>query len=295
MTSRRKPQWIRGRLPSASAVSQMNRQTLARSLHTVCLHARCPNRGECAQKGNATFLILGDLCTRNCAFCAVAHGHPGALDPDEPKRVAEAVKSLNVVHAVITSVTRDDLPDGGASVFAATIAAVRGLVPHATVEVLVPDFRGCGRALETVVHAAPEVIGHNLETVPRLYGILRGGADYAVSLALLRNAKRLDPRIITKSGIMLGIGETREELRRVIGDLARIRCDVLTLGQYLQPTPDHHPVVRYLGLEEFHDLREIATREGIPQVVAGPMVRSSYHARDVLDELLSKAGRDGLR
>ncbi len=292
MPPTRKPKWIRGRLPSARAVSQMNRQTLARGLHTVCLHALCPNRGECAEKGNATFLILGDSCTRNCAFCAVAHGHPRAVDPDEPDSVARAVKALNLTHAVLTSVTRDDLPDGGASVFAATVAALRGLVPHVTVEVLVPDFRGSGHALETVVQASPEVIGHNLETVPRLYGDLRRGAEYEVSLALLHNVKRLTPRMITKSGIMVGMGENREELHRVIRDLAGIGCDVLTLGQYLRPSPDHHPVIRYLGPEEFHDLREFAIRQGIAAVVAGPMVRSSYRAREALDELLAGARRE---
>ncbi len=293
MTPTRKPEWIRGRLPSASAVSKMNRQILPGRLHTVCVHARCPNRGECAHKGHATFLILGEVCTRNCAFCAVAHGNPCAPDLEEPDRVAEAVKSLNLTHAVVTSVTRDDLPDGGADVFAATIRALRGLASRVTVEVLVPDFQGSGHALETVVQAVPQVIGHNLETVPRLYKNLRWGADYEVSLALLHKVKRYDPQIITKSGIMVGMGETREELHMVISDLARIGCDVLTLGQYLQPTPDHHPVIRYLRPEEFHELRELAIREGIVGVVAGPMVRSSYRAREVLDEVLSKAGGVG--
>ncbi len=293
MTETRKPPWIRSRLPSAGSVAQMNRQTQARRLHTVCKQARCPNLGECTNNGIATFLILGDTCTRNCAFCAVTHGRPLPPDPAEPTSVARAVNSLGLRHAVVTSVTRDDLPDGGSSVFAATVQAVRGLLSCPTVEVLVPDFRGSQRSLEVVVEAGPHVVNHNLETVPRLYPLLRKGADYAQSLAILQRAKRVGPRVFTKSGLMLGMGESRDEVLEVIRDLAEAGCDILTLGQYMRPGISNHPVSRYVIPGEFQELKESAMAEGISIVLSGPMVRSSYRAGDVLEALLARNRGDG--
>jgi len=281
----RLPPWIRTTLPEASAASKIRNGTYARGLATVCKEARCPNRARCSKNGTATFLILGDRCTRNCSFCAVKHGAPLPVSADEPKRVAGAVQSLGLKHAVITSVTRDDLPDGGASVFADTVRAIRVSSPGTTVEILVPDFQGSGAALQAVMDSGPDVINHNLETVPRLYPVVRQKASYQRSLQLLQRLKQRGPEIITKSGIMVGLGETCEELIELFRDLAQSGCAILTIGQYLQPTASHHPVQRFLDPAEFEALRDLASDAGIGRVMSGPLVRSSYNAGNILGEL----------
>jgi lipoic acid synthetase len=249
-----------------------------RRLHTVCEEARCPNIGECWEAGTATFMILGDTCTRACAFCAVKSGRPLPLDTGEPLRVAQAVRRMGVRHAVVTSVNRDDEPDGGAAVFAATIRWIRRLSPGTSVEVLIPDFVGNWDALATVMAARPEILNHNTETVPRLYRRVRPKARYERSLELLRRAKEMDPDGITKTGVMVGLGETRHELLTVMTDLVDAGCDVLTVGQYLRPSVKHAPVERYYRPEEFEELAEEGRRLGLRHVEAGPLVRSSYHA-----------------
>lgn len=248
------------------------------SLNTVCQSAHCPNIGECFERGTATFLILGNRCSRNCGFCAVPSGVPLPPDDSEPEQVALAAEALGLRYVVVTSVTRDDLPDGGASQFAETIKAIRRRLPSSRVEVLIPDFQGSLRGLNVVLHALPDVLNHNLETVPRLYPLVRRQADYLRSLGLLRKAKELEPRLLTKSGLMLGLGETREEVTGVLEDLKAADCDILTLGQYLQPSPRHLEVARYIAPEEFAGLKEEALGLGFAHVEAGPLVRSSYHA-----------------
>jgi len=250
----------------------------ALGLHTVCQEARCPNIGECWGHRTATFMLLGDTCTRNCGFCAVTHGRPLAVDAGEPLRVAEAVARLGLRHVVVTSVNRDDLPDGGAAHFAATARALRRLLPACRIEVLVPDFQGNLASVAEVVASPIDVFNHNLETVPRLYRRVRAGARYERSLAVLRAAREGQGGLLTKSGLMLGLGETEEELLRVFSDLRAIGCDILTLGQYLRPSRDHLPVERYVPPEEFTDLRAEALALGFRHVEAGPLVRSSYHA-----------------
>jgi lipoic acid synthetase len=250
----------------------------ASGLHTVCEEARCPNIGECFQNGTATFLILGDVCTRACAFCAVTSGRPARLDLAEPLRVARAASCLGLRHAVVTSVTRDDLPDGGASVFAATIRAIRRLSPGTSVEVLISDFQGSRQAMAAVMAAGPDILNHNVETVPRLYRRVRPKAVYGRSLELLARAREMDGDVITKSGLMVGLGEEHEELLAVMADLLAAGCDVLTIGQYLQPTPRHRPVARYYHPDEFAELARAGRRLGFRHVEAGPLVRSSYHA-----------------
>jgi lipoic acid synthetase len=247
-------------------------------LHTVCQEARCPNIGECWGHKTATFMLLGDTCTRNCAFCAVAHGKPIEVDPLEPARVAVAVASLGLKHVVVTSVDRDDLADGGAAHFAATARAIKETVPACGVEVLVPDFQGRLASVSTVVASPIDVFNHNTETVPRLYKRARAGAQYERSLAVLRAAKAQRRALLTKTGLMLGIGETIDEVRRVFSDLRETGCDILTLGQYLRPSPGHLPVERYVPPAEFESLREAALALGFRHVEAGPLVRSSYHA-----------------
>ncbi len=249
-------------------------------LHTVCEEARCPNIGECWGRGTATFMILGDTCTRSCGFCAVKTGRPGTLDTDEPRRVALAIQRMGLRHAVITSVNRDELPDGGARMFAETIRWGRRLSPGTTFEVLIPDFKGDEAALATVMAARPEILNHNTETVPRLYRQVRPQAVYERSLGVLRRAKELDPGALTKSGLMVGLGETAEELLAVFEDLAAAGVDILTVGQYLQPTPAHLPVTRYYAPGEFEELRGAALAMGFRHVEAGPLVRSSYHAEE---------------
>ena len=276
--SRRLPPWLKVRFPAGERYGQIKGLLRSRQLHTVCEEARCPNIGECFQNGTATFLILGDVCTRACTFCAVASGRPTGVDVAEPLKVGRATSRLGLRHAVVTSVTRDDLPDGGASIFAATIRAVRRLSPGTSVEVLIPDFRGSREALATVMAAGPDVLNHNIETVPRLHRGVRPLAVYERSLELLARAKRMDGDVIAKSGLMVGLGEEREELLAVMADLVAVGCQVLTIGQYLQPTPRHRPVTRYYRPDEFAELARDGRRLGFRQVEAGPLVRSSYHA-----------------
>lgn len=274
------PSWIKRRFPPQEEWESVQRLLRTLALHTVCESARCPNIGECFRRGTATFLILGNVCTRSCRFCAVAKGTPGPLDPEEPERVAEAAQRLNLKHVVVTSVTRDDLPDGGAGHFAATIGAIRRVLPQATVEVLVPDFQGKEEALDTVLAARPDVLNHNVETVPRLYPSVRPQAHYERSLWLLKRAKEKAPGILTKSGLMVGLGETREEVEGVLRDLRGVQCDIVTIGQYLRPSVHHLPVAAYVPPEEFAYYREYALRLGFLGVASGPFVRSSYRAEE---------------
>lgn len=252
------------------------------ALHTVCQSAKCPNLPECFSRGTATFMILGDICTRNCRFCAVEKGMPRPLDPEEPHRVAQAAQALGLSHVVVTSVSRDDLPDGGAEHFAATIRAIRRALPEAGVEVLIPDFKGDLDALRTVVEAGPDVLNHNLETVPRLYPRVRPQADYRRSLKVLKVAKEFDGTLLTKSGLMLGLGEEKGEILKVMEDLRRVGCDLLTLGQYLAPSEEHHPVIRFIPPEEFDKLKLKGEEMGFSKIASGPPVRSSYQAGEML-------------
>lgn len=277
------PSWIKRRFPPQEEWERVQKLLRTLALHTVCESARCPNLGECFRRGTATFLILGNVCTRSCRFCAVGKGIPLPPDPEEPERVAEAAKRLYLKHVVVTSVTRDDLPDGGAGHFAATILAIRQALPQATVEVLVPDFQGSEEALDTVLAARPEVLNHNLETVPRLYPLVRPQADYARSLRLLEKAKNKAPGILTKSGLMVGLGETRKEVEEVLRDLRKARCDIVTIGQYLRPSVHHLPVASYVPPEEFEYYREYALRLGFSGVASGPFVRSSYKAEEFVE------------
>jgi lipoyl synthase len=259
----------------------------SKALHTVCEQALCPNMAECWQNGTATFLILGNVCTRRCGFCAVRSGQPSgsSAEDDQALRVAEAVLAMGLRHVVVTSVTRDDLPDGGASVFVRTIQALRGAAPGCTVEVLIPDFQGDAEALGLVMDACPDVLGHNLETVPRLYPRVRPQADYGRSLELLVRARQQYPAGLLKSGVMVGFGEDEEELAVVFQDLAKVGCDILTIGQYLRPSRRHLPVVRYYRPEEFDYLKKVALDSGLRWVVDGPLVRSSYRAEEQVREL----------
>jgi len=274
----RKPAWLKVPFPGGPQYLRVKGLLRSSGLHTVCEEARCPNVGECFESGTATFLILGDICTRACAFCAVNSGRPAGLDAAEPLGVARAASRLGLRHAVVTSVTRDDLPDGGASIFAATIRAIRRLSPGTSVEVLIPDFQGSRDSLAAVMAARPDVLNHNLETVPRLYRRVRPRAVYGRSLDLLARAKQMDGDVITKSGLMVGLGEEREELLAVMADLVAVGCQVLTIGQYLQPTARHLPVARYYHPDEFAELARGGRRLGFRQVESGPLVRSSYHA-----------------
>lgn len=273
-----KPSWIRVRAPASDTYAATLSTVRAHGLHTVCEEAGCPNIGECWSKRHATFLIMGSICTRACAFCNVATGLPHSLDPEEPAKVAHAVATLGLAHAVITSVDRDDLPDGGAAHFAAVIRAIRARSPRGTIEVLTPDFLRKDGALESVIAARPDVFNHNLETVPSNYLAIRPGARYFHSLRLLQRAKELDPGIFTKSGIMVGLGEERDEILQVMDDLRSAGVDFLTIGQYLQPTPRHAPVRRYVTPEEFDGLAATARARGFLTVSASPLTRSSYHA-----------------
>ncbi len=285
MSGTRKPPWLKIRLGLGPDYRGVLRRLREGKLHTVCQEAHCPNQGECFSKGTATFLILGDRCTRNCGFCAVGHGPEGPPDPDEPRRVAEAALAMGLTYVVVTSVTRDDLPDGGAGHFAETIREVRKRLPEARVEVLVPDFRGSKEALRTVLNARPDVLNHNLETVPRLYPEVRPGAGYGRSLDLLNNARTLAPGVLTKSGLMLGLGEASHEVREVLRDLVSAGCVILTMGQYLQPSRGHLPVRRFIPPEEFEAWRMIALNMGFREVASGPLVRSSYHAGELYRSL----------
>ncbi len=273
-----RPKWLRAPAPVGGNYRELKELVTRLGLHTVCESAACPNVGECWNRRTATFMILGNVCTRRCGFCAVQKGPPLAVDFDEPRRVAEACAALGLRYAVVTSVNRDDRKDGGAQLFALTIEAIRERIPGCKVEVLVPDFQGSHPAMDIVMHAAPDVLNHNTETVPRLYRQVRLGARYERSLDMLRYAKRTRPRTPTKSGLMLGLGETQEEVLQVIRDLRDHDVDILTLGQYLRPSPKHLPIYRYVPQEEFDDFKRFAVELGYAHVEAGPLVRSSYHA-----------------
>ena len=274
-----KPEWLRRRFSFKSSVTEVNDLLLDLNLHTVCQEAHCPNQSECFGNHTATFMLLGDHCTRNCTFCAVTQGTLEPPDPEEPKRVAEAVSRLGLKYVVLTSVTRDDLDDdGGASHFAATIKTIRSVGSDILVEVLVPDFQGSPQSLATVLEAQPAVLNHNLETVPRLYPAVRPQADYQRSLRLLKEAKRLHPEAVTKSGFMVGFGEKQEEISSLLRDLRKANCDLVTIGQYLRPSRNHHPVVDYIHPEFFKAYQQEAETLGFSGVASGPYVRSSYQA-----------------
>ncbi len=279
---RRHPDWIKVRAPASPDYFRTRAMLAELKLHTVCQEACCPNIGECFGHRTATFMLMGDVCTRNCPYCAVTHGRVRPLDPDEPRRIAEAVTRLGLQHVVVTSVDRDDLDDGGAAHFAATALAIKQAMPGTRVEVLVPDFKGSRHSVETVVHAPIDVYNHNVETVPSLYRKCRPGGHYEVSLEVLAYAKQTALEsgrgVLTKTGIMLGLGEERSEVIRMLNDLRAAHCDILTLGQYLRPSEDHLPVVRYVPPAEFAELKRDALALGFRHVEAGPLVRSSYHA-----------------
>ena len=282
----RKPSWLKRRIPSGATYQKVNMILQRSRSHTVCQKALCPNLGECFSRGTATFLILGDRCTRNCRFCAIPNGPAGLPDSGEPRRVAKAVQDMGLRYVVITSVTRDDIPDGGSVIFAETIRHIRERIPDAFVEVLIPDFNGNAHALQTVLEARPDVLNHNLETVPRLYPRVRPEAVYHGSLDLLSHARAYAPAIPAKSGLMLGLGETWEELRQVFEELIKVNCRILTLGQYLQPTKEHLPVERFVPPEEFEELRQTALEMGFSGVASGPFVRSSYHANELYNAVI---------
>lgn len=275
----RKPDWIRIKLTANEELTRIKKTLREHNLHTVCEEAACPNLGECFSHGTATFMIMGDLCTRRCPFCDVAHGKPLALDPLEPANLAKSIALMQLKYVVITSVNRDDLRDGGAGHFAACIAAIRASTPNTRIEILVPDFRGrCDQAVAILAAQPCDVLNHNLETVPRLYKQVRPGADYRESLQLLQRYKAVRPNTPTKSGLMLGVGETPDEVRQVMQDLVAHGCSMLTLGQYLQPSNDHLPVKEYITPQQFDEYARIATESGFEQVASAPLVRSSYHA-----------------
>ena len=274
--------WLRRKLPDQKVLERMDLLLKELNLHTVCDSAFCPNRGECFKQGTATFMILGDVCTRNCRFCAVEKGEPLPVDPDEPHHIAQAAKHLNLKHVVVTSVTRDDLPDGGAEYFAQTIIEIKKLLPESTIEVLVPDFEGFWEALQIVIDAQPEVINHNIETIARLYNLVRPKAVYKRSLELLRQVKIRDKNIISKSGIMVGLGEEKEEVIKAMKDLREVDCDILTIGQYLKPSPHHLKVSEYIHPDKFEEYQKIGISLGFKYVASAPLVRSSYHAGEIL-------------
>ncbi len=278
MKDQRKPPWLKKRIPPFQDLQKVKSILDGADLHTVCEEARCPNLGECFSGGTSTFLILGRVCTRDCGFCAVGHGIPISPDETEPQKVAQAVQKMGLRYVVITSVTRDDLPDGGASLFAKTIQTIRTLDPGIRIEVLIPDFRGDSSSLEIVLKESPDVLNHNVETISRLYPQVRPQANYKRSIDLLRRSKEDYPRIFTKSGFMLGLGENREEVLELLSDLREGGCDFLTIGQYLQPRPDRLPVVRFVPPEEFEEYKRIGEKMGFRAVASGPFVRSSFHA-----------------
>ena len=287
----RKPPWLKVRFPSGERYQHLKSLMREQQLNTICEDARCPNIGECWNAGTATFMILGDVCTRSCGFCAVTTGRPHALDLMEPARLAQTVRTLGLDYVVITSVNRDDLASGGAEIFAACIRAIRHDDPSVRIEVLIPDFKGNWDALAAVIDARPSVLNHNVETVPRLYHRVRPQAIYPRSLELIRRAKATAPGMITKSGFMVGLGETQDELFQLMRDLREHDCDVVTIGQYLRPSPDHLPIDRYYHPAEFEAFREFGRELGLRHVEAGPLVRSSYHARDVGDGSTSAVAR----
>lgn len=286
----KKPSWIKVRLPSNPVFFSTKALISDLRLHTVCESAQCPNRWECWSQGTATFMIAGERCTRACGFCAVSTAKPFALETDEPERVVEAVLRLKLKHVVITAVARDDLKDGGANHFARTITGIRNTDPGIVIEVLIPDFNGREESLREVLAAEPDIFNHNLETVERLTPLVRSRAKYRLSLSVLRQAKEIDPEAVTKSGIMLGLGETEPELFQAMDDLRESGVQVLTLGQYLRPTPQHLPVVEYISPEAFETYREIGLSKGFEYVASGPLVRSSYHAADYHPTARRKSG-----
>jgi lipoic acid synthetase len=278
-----KPAWLKVRAPGSENYLRLKGVMKELKLHTVCEEARCPNIGECWHHGTATFMILGDVCTRACAYCAVAHGKPHELDRAEPARVADAIERMALRHAVITSVDRDDLADGGAFIFAETIRCTRARVPDCRIEVLIPDFQGLESSLRAVLDAGPDVLNHNIETVPRLYRMARSGGKYRRSLELLDRSRHYRPSIATKTGIMVGLGEEIDEVVGVFDDLRRVGVSILTIGQYLRPSPAHAPMVRYYHPDEFARLKRLALARGFVHVESGPLVRSSYHAHEQAD------------
>jgi lipoyl synthase len=278
-----KPAWLKVRAPGSPNYTRLKGLMRELRLHTVCEDAHCPNIGECWNHGTATFMILGDVCTRACSYCAVAHGRPAAVDGGEPVRVAAAVQTLGLSYVVVTSVDRDDLADGGASIFADTIRQIRGRLPACRIEVLIPDFQGDERALRMVLDANPDVLNHNTETVPRLYRTARSGGRYRRTLQLLERSRRYAPAIPTKTGLMVGLGEDPDEVVSTFRDLRGVGCEILTIGQYLRPSPQHAPLARYYHPDEFRDLKRIALDLGFIHVESGPLVRSSYHAHETAE------------
>lgn len=287
-TPQRRPSWIKVRAPSGETYENLLHMMRQKSLHTVCEEAGCPNMGECWGSGTATFLMLGDVCTRTCGFCDVKHGRPGPLDWEEPERVAQTVKKMNLRHAVITSVNRDERRDGGAPIFAMVIHRIRHYQPNCSVEVLIPDFKGSLDALQIVMNAKPEILNHNVETVPGLFKHVQPQDRYEWSEAILSNARRMDPDVLTKSGIMVGLGETMEEVKATMRDLRDWGVDILTIGQYLQPSRKHLPIRRYYELEEFEDLKKYGLSLGFQWVESAPLVRSSYHAGEQVRALSAR-------
>lgn len=286
----KRPDWLKVRFPSGPNFRELKGLMRTNNLHSVCEEAHCPNIGDCWERRTATFMILGAVCTRSCGFCAVDTGKPPVYDILEPGRVASAVAHLNLRHVVVTSVARDELPDGGAEIFARTIRAIHRKVPGCSVEVLIPDFKGSLDSLRTVVDAEPEILNHNTETIPRLYRRVRPQAKYDRTLELLGRVKELRPEMVTKTGIMVGLGETRAEIARVMRDLREVGCDVLTIGQYLRPSKEHLPLERYYTPAEFAELKEEGLAMGFSHVESGPLVRSSYHADEQVSQLQRRAG-----
>lgn len=291
---RRRPPWIRVRAPMGETYENVRELMRSKSLHTVCEEAQCPNLGECWGRGTATFLMMGDTCTRSCGFCDIKTGRPSPLDWAEPNRIAESVRAMGLQHVVITSVNRDDRPDGGSPIFAMVIRRIRQLQPGCSIEVLIPDFKGSEVALKIVMDAQPEILNHNVETVPRLFKKVQPQDHYEWAIKTLENAKKLDPLVLTKSGIMLGLGEEKEEVLQTMQDLANVGVDILTLGQYLQPSKKHLPVERFWTPQEFDELREAGLAMGYKWVESGPLVRSSYRAEEQV-RTLSKLNYISLR
>ena len=286
-----KPEWLKVRAPGSPGYLRLRTLMRELKLHTVCEEAQCPNIGECWHHGTATFMILGDVCTRACSYCAVSHGRPSAVDRAEPRRVADAIRTLDLDYVVITSVDRDDLADGGASIFADTIRETRKSRPDCRIEVLIPDFQGNEASLHAVLDAGPDVLNHNTETVPRLYRMARSGGRYARTLELIDRSRRHAPHIPTKSGVMVGLGEEKDELVATFRDLRGAGCGILTVGQYLRPSAAHAPMVRYYHPDEFRELKELALAMGFVHVESGPLVRSSYHAHETADAYAARSAR----
>jgi lipoic acid synthetase len=288
-----KPEWLRKRLPTGKLAQEIEADLMKGGLHTICQEGCCPNQGECFSRGVATFLIMGNVCTRNCRFCAVTSGKPKPLDGAEPAKLAGEIHKMRLRFVVITSVTRDDLPDGGADHFVGVIQAVRQTCPGVGIEVLIPDFQGSTSALEAVIKAKPEVLNHNVETVPRLFRHVRPMGDYEQSLTLLKRAKKLDQSMITKSGFMVGLGETLEDIANVMDDLRKADCDILTIGQYLRPSKKHYPVYEYVDKDIYNTYKKLAFEKGFKHVTAGPFVRSSYRAEESYNRALN-FGKGGM-